>query len=156
MLALLGDVVTKKSFALALCAAALATAPAPLFAQNVHTSTLYEQILENISLTLSGYVLDSFGVVRLTPGASSRISLDIPAGRPIEIMGDCDDDCFDLDLAVYTAQGKMVAEDREDDYYPIVNFTSDASGRIEIELILHDCEANYCYAAYSVFIGPET
>lgn len=148
--------VTRKALALGLLAISMAASPAPLFAQNVHTSTLYEQILENIALTLPGYVLDSFGVVRLTPGATSRISLNIPANRPIEIMGDCDDDCFDLDLVVYNKDGKTVAEDREDDYYPIVEFTSDNSGRIDIDLILHDCEANYCYAAYSVFIGPDS
>ncbi len=135
-------------------AAALVLAPSQLVAQNVHTSRLYEQILENIDITLPGYLLDSFGVVRLVPGASSRVSLDVPSDRRIEVMGDCDDDCFDLDLAVYNATGKLFAEDRADDYYPIVDFKSDDTGRIEIELTLHDCEANFCYAAYSVFIGP--
>lgn len=130
--------------------------PAPLSAQNVHTSLLYEQVLENIDIAPPGYVLDSFGIVRLTPGTSSRVSLDVPTERTIEIMGDCDDDCSDLDLVVYSSDKKVLAEDREDDYYPIVYFDTADTGRIEIELIMHDCDANYCYAAYSVFIAPQT
>ncbi|WP_196258354.1 hypothetical protein [Pelagibacterium limicola] len=146
---------TGKAFAFGLFTS-LVVFPAPLAAQNVHTSRLYEQILENIDITLPGYILDSFGVVRLTPGSNSRISLNVPANRSLEIMGDCDDDCFDLDLVVYNKAGKILAEDREDDYYPIVDFKSDDTGRIEIDLILQECEANYCYAAYSVFIGPDS
>ena len=137
--------------------AAMAIAlPAPLAAQNVHTSMLYEQVLENIDIAPPGYVLDSFGIVRLTPGAASHISLNVPAGRTIEIMGDCDDDCFDLDLVVHSPDKTVLAEDIEDDYYPIVDFSAGDSGRIEMELVMQDCEANYCYAAYSVFIGPES
>lgn len=146
----------RKAVIASVLAALVAGLQAPAMAQNVHTSTLYEQILENIALTPPGYVLDSFGVVRLTPGATSRISLDVPANRLIEIMGDCDDDCSDLDVVVYNKDGKTLASDREDDYYPIVNFTSDAVGRLDIDLILASCEANYCYAAYSVFIGPDS
>lgn len=136
--------------------AAAAGLPMPLAAQNVHTSMLYEQVLENIDIAPPGYVLDSFGIVRLTPGTASRVSLDVPTERTIEIMGDCDDDCFDLDLVVYSSGKKVLAEDREDDYYPIVDFDTADTGRIEIELIMNDCEANYCYAAYSVFIAPQT
>lgn len=144
-----------KSFVLGVFAVTAAVLPTYAIGQNVHTSTLYEQILENIALTLPGHVLDSFGVVRLTPGSSSRITLNVPANRSIQIMGDCDDDCLDLDVAVHNKDGKLIAEDREDDYYPIVEFKSDSSGRIDLELVLHHCEANYCYAAYSVFIGQD-
>lgn len=130
--------------------------PSQVSAQNVHTSLLYEQILENVALVPEGYSLDSFGIVRLLPGTSSRITLDVPANTDIEIMGDCDDDCFDLDLVAYNVANKVLAEDRLADYYPIVEFRSESDGRIEIELIMHDCDANYCYAGYSVFIGPES
>lgn len=136
--------------------AATAGLSTPLAAQNVHTSLLYEQVLENIDIAPPGYMLDSFGIVRLTPGTTSRVSLDVPAGRTIEIMGDCDDDCFDLDLVVYSSDQKVLAADRENDYYPIVDFDTADTGRIEMELIMHDCQANYCYAAYSVFIAPQS
>ncbi|WP_332714342.1 hypothetical protein [Pelagibacterium mangrovi] len=140
----------------ALSAAGIAMTATPGLAQNVHISRLYEQVLENINYTESGHVLDSFGVLRLDEGETARIELDVPANTSIQVMGDCDEDCIDLDLGIYNAAGKLLGEDRLDDFYPIVTFVSEANGRIELELDLVDCETSYCYAAYSVFIDrPE-
>lgn len=124
----------------------------PTLAQNVYVSRLYEQVLENVEYAEPGYALDTFGIVRINSGETATIELDVPAKTAVQIMGDCDDDCYDLDLLVRNASGKLLAEDRLDDYYPIVSFVSDASGRIALEFDLADCAASYCYAAYSVFI----
>lgn len=124
----------------------------PALAQNLYVSRLYEQVLENIEFTNPGYALDTFGVVRINSGNKATIILDVPAKTPVQIMGDCDEDCYDLDLIARNSSGKLFAEDHLDDYYPIVSFVSDASGRIELEFDLADCAAPYCYAAYSVFI----
>ncbi|WP_404403934.1 hypothetical protein [Pelagibacterium halotolerans] len=124
----------------------------PALGQNVHISTLHEQVLENIEIAGDGYRLDSYGINRMNAGETTHVTLDLPAGTPVTIMGDCDEDCMDLDIAVYSAQGKLLAEDRADDYYPIVDFNSDEITRVDIELDLKVCEANYCYVAYSVFI----
>lgn len=124
-------------------------------AQNVHISRLYEQVLENLEYANAGYVLDSFGVVRINGNERLRIALDVPSETSIQIMGDCDEDCFDLDLVVRNGAGKTLGEDLADDYYPIVDFVSGADGRIEIELNMVDCDASYCYAAYSVFVDDD-
>lgn len=139
--------------AIVLSALVLTVSAMPLAAQNVHISRLYEQVLENIEFTAPGHVLDSFGVLRIEAGKTADIELDVPANSSIEIMGDCDEDCYDLDIAVYNLDGRLLAEDRLDDYYPIVLFESGSKGRVRIEIDLVDCEANYCYAAYSVFVG---
>lgn len=136
----------------ALSASALVAAAMPALAQNVHISRLYEQVLENINYTEPGHVLDSFGVVRVNEGETVRIALDVPTNTSVQIMGDCDEDCIDLDLGVFNGAGKLLGEDRLDDFYPIVTFVSEAEGRVELELDLVDCETSYCYAAYSVFI----
>lgn len=125
---------------------------APASAQNVHISRLYEQVLENINYTEPGHVLDSFGVFRLNEGGTVSVELDVPAETSVQVMGDCDEDCLDLDLGVYDATGRLLGEDRLDDYYPIASFVSGTKGRITLELELVDCEAAYCYTAYSVFI----
>lgn len=126
--------------------------PTTLQAQNVHISRLYEQILENSEYANRGHELDSFGVVRMNAGETARVALDVPVNTQIQIMGDCDFDCTDLDLIVYNGSGKVFGEDLLEDDYPIVSFTSDETGRIELELDLVDCDARYCYAAYSVFV----
>ncbi|WP_338606799.1 hypothetical protein V6617_09780 [Pelagibacterium nitratireducens] len=141
-----------KPFIVALSAAGLSLAALPAMSQNVHISRLYEQVLENIEYTKPGFFLDSFGVVRLNEGATTRIELDVPTNTAIEIMGDCDEDCTDLDLGIYNAAGKLLGEDRYDDYYPIVSFVSEDDGRLALELDLVDCDAAYCYTAYSVFV----
>ncbi|MEQ8165277.1 MAG: hypothetical protein RIC93_04270, partial [Alphaproteobacteria bacterium] len=66
-----------KSFIAALCAAGLTLAALPALGQNVHISRLYEQVLENIEYTKPGFYLDSFGVVRLNEGGTTRIELDV-------------------------------------------------------------------------------
>lgn len=124
----------------------------PAIAQNVHVSRLYEQVLENINYAQPNQVLDSFGVVRINAGESVRITVDVPAESAVQVMGDCDEDCADLDLGVYNATGELLGEDRLDDFFPIVALGSGADGRIELELDLVDCAAAYCYAAYSVFV----
>lgn len=137
---------------LALATLATGLLPAAAAAQNVHISRLYEQILENIEYANPGHELDSFGVVRMNAGEKVRIALDVPERTQVQVMGDCDIDCTDLDLSVYNGTGKLFGEDLLDDDYPIVSFTSDESGRIELELDLIDCGAVYCYTAYSVFV----
>lgn len=136
----------------AIPAIGLVLAATPVSAQNVHISRLYEQVLENLNYAEPGHFLDSFGVIRLNGGETVRVELDVPARTSVQVMGDCDEDCLDLDLGIYDASGALLAEDRLDDYYPIVNFVTKASGRIVLELDLVDCEAPYCYTAYSVFI----
>lgn len=141
-----------KPFIAAFSAVGLSLAALPAQGQNVHISRLYEQVLENIEYTKPGFILDSFGVIRLDEGTTTRIELDVPANTAIEIMGDCDEDCIDLDLGVYNAAGKLLGEDRYEDYYPIVSFVSEDDGRLALELELVDCDAAYCYTAYSVFV----
>lgn len=136
----------------AIPAAGLTFAAAPGLAQNVHISRLYEQVLENINYTEPGHLLDSFGVVRLNEGGTVRVELDVPVETSVQVMGDCDEDCLDLDLGIYNAEGELLGEDRLDDFYPIVNFVSETKGRITLELDMVDCGAAYCYTAYSVFI----
>lgn len=141
-----------RSVIAAISAAGMSFLATPAMAQNVHISRLYEQVLENINYTDPGHLLDSFGVLRLNAGGTARVELDVPAQTSVQIMGDCDEDCFNLDLGVYDAEGALLGEDRLDDFYPIVNFVSGTKGPITLELDLVDCDAAYCYTAYSVFI----
>lgn len=141
----------KRLIGIGVIAGALA-APLSAQAQNIHVSRLYEQVLQNIEFTDPGHALDSFGVIRLNDGAVVTVMLDVPLETSIQVMGDCDEDCVDLDLVVYDDAGEVLAEDRLDDFYPIANFLSGASGRITLELHMVDCAAAYCYTAYSVFV----
>lgn len=126
---------------------------APALSQNIYISQLYNQVLENSDVMGPGYALDSFGVQRMLPGGKLRIPVEVPANASIAIMGDCDQDCVDLDLRVFDAQGVELGSDVLADNYPVVSVQVRAGTRVEVELDMVNCDAVYCYAAYSVFIG---
>lgn len=126
----------------------------PAFAQNNDISMLHEQVLENIGIAGEGYRLDSYGINRINAGETANVALDVPAGVDVVIMGDCDKDCMALDLGV-SSLGKLLGEDRADDFYPIVRFNAGNLTRLDIELDLESCAYSYCYVAYSVFIQGE-
>lgn len=124
-------------------------------AQNVHIAQLYDQVLENADIMGGEYSLESFGIQRMSAGTSQRIPLDLPTGRTVTIMGDCDEDCRDMNLTVYSQAGKPMGEDVLDDNYPVVSFATGADGRISVGMDMVRCDASYCYAAYSVFVTVE-
>lgn len=124
----------------------------PAFAQNSEVSQLYEQVLQNNEFAKAGYIMDTFGMVRIQDGKKSRHQIGVPPNTNVQIMGDCDSDCRDLDLVAYNSQGKKLAEDIADDYYPIIVAKSDDSGIVDIEFTMVDCDAVYCYASYTVFV----
>ena len=53
------------------------------------------------------------------------------------IYGDCDQDCFDLDLFLYDASGQLVYQDTEPDSAPVV--VAPFEGNYFIEVSLPNC-----------------
>ena len=54
------------------------------------------------------------------------------------IYGDCDEDCYDLDLHLYSTSGSLVDSDIELDSYPIVSAPYD--GYFEVEVSMPSCD----------------
>ena len=134
-------------------ATVLAGAASPALGQNIYISQLYNQVLENGDIMGGGYSLDAFGVQRMLPADTFRIPVVVPANANVTVMGDCDEDCVDMDVAVYDQSGAKLGEDVLPDNYPVVNLAIGASGYLEIEMNMVDCQAAYCYAAYSIFVA---
>lgn len=137
----------------AVCASALCAGSA--HGQNAHIAQLYDQVLENADIMGGDYALESFGIQRMTAGTRQRIPLDLPTGHSVTVMGDCDEDCRDLNLSVYSSADKPLGEDVLEDNYPVVSFASGANGNVSIEIDMARCETSYCYAAYSVFVAVQ-
>lgn len=53
------------------------------------------------------------------------------------IYGDCDEDCYDLDLFLYDSDGDLVDADELTDAYPIVEAPHD--GYFTIKVDMYDC-----------------
>lgn len=125
----------------------------PAAAQNVHISKLYEQVLANGEIMGAGFVLDAFSIQPVYAEQSIRLELNVPRNASMTLMGDCDDDCADMDMKVYNGAGKQLGEDVLADPYPIVAFTSDDTGRVALDLIMNACSTQFCYASYSLFVA---
>jgi hypothetical protein len=140
---------------LALCLSAVA-------ASNVHGQS-YRQILQTQvdavdgSLRERGYRPDpgafpsDFIAGFLEAGASVGLELTLQAGAAYVVVGVCDADCTDLDLAVLDASGNVLAEDELTDDVPVLEFNGPPTGVAMLLVTMHQCSVEPCGFAYKVY-----
>lgn len=87
----------------------------------------------------------------LARGAAEDVTLDLAAGRNYMIMGVCDADCDDLDLALRDASGTLVDSDYEPDDVPIVAVTPARDGRYRVTVSVAACRSSRCGYGVAVF-----
>lgn len=75
------------------------------------------------------------------------------AGENYRIYAACDEDCSDIDMEVYGADGDLVDRDTGGDDTPYVQITPVASGRAYVRLWVYACENEPCYTAARVMMG---
>lgn len=79
----------------------------------------------------------------LSQGSKRTYFMSTEAGRRYAVIGVCDTDCRDLDIAIIK-DGTVVEKDYLTDDNPIVQFTAHASG-YEVRVDMEDCSTNYCF-----------
>ena len=86
------------------------------------------------------------GVITGMLAALESISLDVELSENMEyrVIGWCDADCSDVDLAVFDQNGREVDSDYLMDDLPILNFraTTTATWRLEVSMV--DCRVEPC------------
>ena len=75
-------------------------------------------------------------VVFLKEGESTSFTAYFSKGE--DIYASCDEDCFDVDLYLYSPSGRLVDSDTLDDDFPIV--TAPKAGDYRVEVIMYDCD----------------
>lgn len=101
----------------------------------------------------AGYVRD-----RTHADFAAAVSLDRPhvwsvylrEGVSYRVYGACDDNCSDLDMEIYGADGALAARDVARNDTPFVEITAAATGRHHVRLWLYDCAAETCHVAARV------
>jgi len=73
-----------------------------------------------------------------------RIPVSARQGLEYRIVGVCDQDCWDLDLALYDSAGGEVASDFLEDALPILAFSPESDGSFEVEVIMVACGLEPC------------
>jgi hypothetical protein len=80
-------------------------------------------------------------------------SVYLREGVNYRVYGACDNDCSDLDMEIYGADGRLADRDVATDDVPYVQITPTRSGRAYVRIWLYQCSAEPCYIAARVVEG---
>jgi hypothetical protein len=105
-----------------------------------------------IASGLGGYSLthDPFIDV-LDRGRSEYITINLSAGKSYGIVGVCDRDCRDLDIALYDSRGNLIASDLGNDDIPAISINMNRSGTYRVRVDMASCNTSNCYYGIGVF-----
>jgi hypothetical protein len=80
-------------------------------------------------------------------------SVYLREGVNYRVYGACDNDCSDLDMEIYSTDGRLADRDVATDDAPYVQITPARSGRAYVRIWLYACSAEPCYMAARVVEG---
>jgi len=80
----------------------------------------------------------------LDDDGSESLNIPLDGGTQYVLVGKCDEDCTDLDLTIYDADGKKIDEDVEDDDTPVLQLTPRSNARYRVKVAMPTCSANPC------------
>jgi hypothetical protein len=87
----------------------------------------------------------------LEQGGEEEFELELEGGKTYIIVGVCDGDCSDLDLALTTAGGDAVDSDYEMDDVPMVTVEVEESGIYHLKVEMATCSVEPCAFGVGVF-----
>lgn len=93
----------------------------------------------------------NFGKGELNFRDSDSFSLQLDARKRYAFVAVCDNDCSDIDLALYDASGRELKRDFGTDDFPIIVFQPPRTGRYSVKVIMAGCSVNPCRFGVSVY-----
>ena len=88
---------------------------------------------------------------KLAHGATETYSVTLEAGHSYMLMGVCDEDCLDLDLALYDGYGDLVSRDDSEDDAPVVEVSVAVGGEFTLQVTMFQCNAAPCYYGVGLY-----
>ncbi len=82
---------------------------------------------------------------------SERHTLQLRSGYSYALAAVCDEDCGDIDLKLYDANGNTVVVDEERDDTPLLEVIPRSTGEFTLEVIMPNCAASNCYYGVGLF-----
>ncbi len=141
--------------ALALSIGFLAAVPAS--AQSYRTILLQQMDAAESVVRGEGYRADPGAypsdvvVGFLKGGGSVGLELTLQAGTPYMVVGVCDADCSDMDLALADVSGNILVQDEAEDDVPVLEFTAPPGGAAMLLVSMYACSVEPCAFAYKVY-----
>jgi hypothetical protein len=80
-----------------------------------------------------------------------RFRVMLRAGQDYRIVGVCDRRCRDLDLRLFTAGNRLIAQDLQNDAAPVIHVRPLATGNYDIEAVMAQCDDAPCWFAFNVY-----
>ena len=90
-------------------------------------------------------------VGQLRQGQTFNVPATLEAGGAYQIIGVCDNDCGDLDLALYDQSSNLISEDQLVDATPVVTVTPQWTGPFTVQARMHQCTVEPCYYALVLY-----
>lgn len=87
----------------------------------------------------------------LNDDAQGMVSLNLSIGTQYEILGQCDEDCTDLDLVLFDPAGNQIDSDLLEDDYPVVSVTPRRTGTYRVRVMMATCSVEPCRYGIGVF-----
>ena len=136
---------------LVLAAAALETTRA--VAQNQYQQQIANQMARwSPTFNQRGYnAIGQLMTGSINDDADVSVMVNLISGTQYVVAGVCDNDCSDVDLQVYSADGNKLGEDLDTDDTPVVSFTASYSGTYRVRVMMATCNTNPCYYGVQVF-----
>ena len=98
-----------------------------------------------------GYGVENYVVGKLDEGETDSWSFWLKGGINYTIIGVCDEDCGDIDLAIYDEKDSLVDEDVMEDDYPIVNASPAKDELFTVDVDMYECDVEPCYFGIAIF-----
>ena len=124
--------------------AVLVVSPASAQDQYLEQVRGYLDLAEE-TITGEGFTYEGEGASWMAAGSEAGVVATLPAGQ-YAVVGQCDDDCTDLDLRVDQLDGTALGSDRDPDSSPIITFELSAPTQVIMTMAMVDCGTRRCYA----------
>lgn len=123
----------------------------PVSAQR-YADTVWEQLQDWYDdYSDDGYDIQNYVVGKLYEDEVNTWTFYLEGDRDFTIVGVCDEDCADIDLAIYDDRGRLIDEDVLEDDYPIVHVSPSRDGEYDIEVTMFSCSVEPCYFGFAIF-----
>jgi hypothetical protein len=91
-----------------------------------------------------------FGVLRTSKDEVPRFALR--KGRSYAVVAVCDDDCDDVDVALYDLAGREAKVDDDESDFAVVTYEPFASGDYIVRVHMYSCAAEPCGYGVKVYV----
>ncbi|MBT5332041.1 MAG: hypothetical protein HOL48_09720 [Porticoccaceae bacterium] len=98
-----------------------------------------------------GYSVENYVVGKLDEGETDSWSFWLGGGNNYTIIGVCDEDCGDIDLAIFDDGDALVDEDVLEDDYPIVSVSPTSDELFTVDVDMYECDVEPCYFGIAIF-----